>query len=233
MEFFTLKQIPTNWYKYNVQFSIELLKAFVENIENQVSISITEYENKKETIVIDKTPNEIGSHIIYDVYNGLDSQTWQLDSVYKDYFPNLQRRSAFLSLYGFFEFELEKLCILFKETKALTIELDDLRDRGIDRSLSYLTKVVNLEIDMASNKWEKVKSIQKIRNLYVHNDGKLIDNKGNRKEKENKITTNNEFLKGDNEILISNGYLNYVLESFNDFFKLINDSIQNDFNHTY
>lgn len=221
MGFYAPKKIPLNWYQYEMKFSLELLNAFVLNIESQVKISIKEYQNKKETIIIDDTPEEIGSNQVFDLHNGLDSQTWHLDSIFLEHFPNLQRRSAFLSLYGFLEHELDKLCILFKETHNFSIELKDLKDLGIERSITFLTKVANLPIDKGNDKWGKIKSMQKIRNLIVHNDGKLIDFNGTPRVKEIQIVKKNEFLTGDTEILINDGFLTSTLGKFDELFKYI------------
>ena len=226
MGFYVPKKTPSNWYQYEMIFSIELLNSYVLNIENQVKISIEEYQNKKETIIIDDTPEAMGSHRIFDLHNGLDSETWDLDGIFLEYFPTLQRRSAFLSLYGFLEHELDKLCILFKETGNYLIELKDLKDLGIERSITFLSKVANLPIDKGNDKWEKIKSIQKIRNLIVHNDGKLIDINGNPRVKELEIVKKNEFLEGNTEIQIKDGFLAYVLGRFDDLFKYIDNLIK-------
>jgi hypothetical protein len=227
MGLYTPKKIPINWYQYEMKFSLELLNAFVLNIESQVKTSIEEYQNKKETIIIDDRPEEIGSHHIFNLHNGLDSQTWHLDSIFLEHFPNLQRRSAFLSLYGFLEYELDKLCILFKETNNFSIELKDLKYLGIDRSITFLTKVANLPIDKGNDKWGEIKSIQKIRNLIVHNDGKLIDINGIPRAKEIEIVKKNEFLTGDTEILINDGFLNSTLGKFEELFKYIDSLVKN------
>lgn len=222
---YIFKKIPQNWYKYDLLFSIELLTTFVNGIENQVDINIKEYELKKETIIIEEHPKENYARII-DYHNGLDSDTWDLETVFKEYFPTLQRRSAFLSLYGFLEHELNKLCVLYKDSNNYSISFGDLNDRGIDRSIKYLTLIAKLPIDKSTDNWEQIKSIQKTRNLIVHNDGLLVDIHGNPRKSEQKIVSQNEYLKSDNEIIILKGFLSFVLIEFNKLFKSIDELIQ-------
>ena len=177
MTLYTPRKVPLNWYRYDVKFSIELLEVFINKVENQIKSSIHEYIEKKETLILDDQP-EINYTRVVDVHQGLDSESWDLEGVFKEYFPTLQRRSAFLSLYGFLEHELDKLCVLYKKTKNYKIDFRDLKDLGIERSIKYLEIVAALPIDKGSNKWGEVKLIQKIRNLIMHNDGKLSDIEG-------------------------------------------------------
>jgi len=225
MAIYAPREVPLNWYRFDIKFSIELLDVFIKNVESQIKLSIQEYINKKETLVLDEQP-AIDYARFVDVHNGLDSETWDLDVIFKEYFPTLQRRSAFLSLYGFLEHELDKLCVLYRKTENFKIELKDLKDLGIERSVKYLEIVAQLSIDKGIDKWEKVKSIQKIRNLIIHNDGKLIDIDGNLRKVEQQIVLQNEYLFGENEITFREGYLDYVLNMFNDFFKYLDKLIQ-------
>lgn len=220
------REVPLNWYRFDLKFSIMLLELFVKNAEDQIEVSIQEYIKKKETLVLDEH-QEIDSAEIVNVHQGLDSETWDLEGVFKEYFPTLQRRSAFLSLYGFLEHDLDKLCMLYKKFHSQNIDFRDLKDLGIERSVKYLSIVAALPIDKGNNKWGKVKSIQKIRNIIVHNDGKLIDLDSNPRKAEQQIVSENEFLTGENEIIIMKGYLVFVLEAFDCFFKYIDELIQN------
>lgn len=226
---YTPRKVPLNWYRYEMKFSIELLETFVKNAESQIDLSIQEYSKKKETLVVDHFPEfpEMQSEKLVDYHNGLDSETWDLESIFKEYFPTLQRRSAFLSLYGFLEHELNKLCMLYKNSQNKKVDFRDLKDLGIERSIKYLIIVAGLSIEKGNNKWGNVKSIQKIRNLIVHNDGKLTDLDNRTREKEQGIVSKNEFLSGEKEIIMEKGYLLYVLETFDSFFKYIDGLIQN------
>jgi len=219
-------RVPINWYRYDVKFSLELLNVFTRNVESQIELSIQEFINRKETLSLDEQPEFNYSRIV-DIHLGLDSETFDLENIFTEYFPSIQRRSAFLSLYGFLEHELDNLCGLFKKTENFKVDLRDLNYSGIERSIKYLGIVVGLPIDKSIDKWGKLKSINKVRNLLIHNDGKLTDIDGNTKKEEQDILKQNEFLSGDYEIIFSKGYLSFVLKAFNDFFKYLDELIQN------
>lgn len=225
MAIYTPRKVPINWYRFDIKFAIELLEAFVKNVENQVKSGIQNFVDKKETFILEEHPEEKSAKIV-DVHEGLNSEMWDLNSIFKEHFPNLQRRSAFISLYGFLEHELDKLCTLFKETEHYKIDLKDFNDSGIVRSIKYLNKVANLPIDKDDKRLQTVKSLQKIRNVIVHNDGELTGIDGKIRPNEFAYVQQNEFLSGDKEIILNEGFLFYVLDSFHDLFKYLDELIQ-------
>jgi hypothetical protein len=225
MKLKTLKNAMLNWYKFDILFSIELLDIFINNVESQIKTSIQNFIDQKETLILNEQP-EIFSARIVDVYDGLDSESWDLERVFKEHFPNLQRKSALISLYSFLEFELYNLCVLFKTKEDYKIDLKDIKGRGIEKSVLYLKKAADVHLDISDNNWNELINIQKIRNLIVHNNSNLTSLDGKLKEDELKYINRNEFLTGESEIIIDYGFLTHVLTSFNNLFKQIDNLIQ-------
>lgn len=216
---------PYNWYQSEISLSVAILDVYVNSVETKIKSSIIEFEENKKTVITDEQPENNYARI-FEVYEGLDSETFDLTAVFRDYYPALQRRSAFITLYSFLEHELDKLCVLFKKTNNYNIDFRELKGMGIIRSKKYLELVAILPVESINDKYSVVRSIQKIRNLIVHNDGKLYDIDGKPKEMELKITKQCEFLSGDDEVIIKEGYLRFVLNAFADFFKAIDDLIR-------
>jgi hypothetical protein len=155
MKKYTLKHIPHNWYELDIKYSIELLEVFVKNVESQVSLSLENFRNKQ--IELNERGISGSTNEKYFVeHEGLHNRIFNLDVVFLQYFPNLQRRSAFISLYSFLEHELDGLCELFKSTENYKIDLHDFKDSGIDRSVKYLEKVAQLPIDKGDKTWETI-----------------------------------------------------------------------------
>ena len=67
------------------------------------------------------------------------------------------------------------------------LSITDLSGKGIDRSTAYLEKVAGLQGLKASEEWNVLKTLQRIRNVIVHGDGKLRDHQGKPK-KESSLT---------------------------------------------
>lgn len=212
---------PKRWYD-TVRFESELLRTYAQNIEGQIKESIDKYHKEKE-VVIDEIDGEFAN--ITEFHQGLDGSTYDLGSVFEEYFPNLQRRSALITLFSFLEFQLDELCKLFQGDQKFSISLSDLKDKGIDRSYSYLTKVVGLNIDKSSAIWNELKRIQGLRNVIVHNDGRMKNNDEIRKsdlldEKPSSLFSEEK------EVILLEGYLKHVLDSFDTYFKELNTKIQ-------
>jgi hypothetical protein len=96
-------------------------------------------------------------------------------------FPNTLRRSAFISLWSFFENSLNKLCEVYEYRLNLGINFKDMNENGIDRAKLYLKKVVKLDFPSSpKSNWVEIKKLRDIRNCIVHkyselnNDDKLV-----------------------------------------------------------
>jgi len=158
------------------------------------------------------------------VHQGLDDTSYDLQTIFHEYFPSLQRSSALITLCSYFEHELDKLCLLYQSEKAFRLGLSDLKGKGIDRYVAYLEKVVGLNVCRTSKEWIEIKNIQMVRNALVHNGRKV------RAEDErafvqfaNKV---NSLSRDDAaEIVVGSGFLSYVVQTYGRYFKLLHDSI--------
>lgn len=213
----TLPKKSLEWYSERISLEISLFKLFVKLTEKRIKDDKIKYNR----ITSKKYP----SKIIKELHEYLLSEHFNPDGVLNQYFPNIQRRAALITLFSFFENELDKLCNLFKEIEKYSLSLNDIHGNGIERSTLFLKKVVGLQLD--KNKlWDEIKLIQKIRNTIVHNNGVLKDEDSN----SNSII-NNYFKKEADyiyyhfQIIIREGFLANMLNTFDAFFKLIDKSI--------
>lgn len=208
---------PLNWYQYEIAGTVELLAAYVNDIEAQVAKGISDFKANAEQVVVEPEHQEDSGRVV-TVHKGLDDGTWHLESVFEDYFPSLQRKSALITLYSFFEHELEKLCSLIKTYEKLKLDSSDLGEKGILRSTTYLLKVAQIDGIRNSAEWNEIRNIQTIRNLLVHADGKLARNGDGGPAKLVEYIVKSEFLRGKTEIEIQHGYLAHCLGMFNVYF---------------
>lgn len=219
MPLYTPKHVVLNWYLVEASPSLELMESFVEGVEHQVGESIAKYDAQPQVRLIGNDNLSITL-----VHQGLDGESWDLDGIFTQYFPSLQRRSALLTLYSFFEFELNKLCQLFRSEKQFSLEVNDLKSEGIDRSTLYLEKVAGLNTKKTSSEWVAVKNVQALRNIIVHRDGKLRD----QDKALSQFVEKNEFLRcnPDGEVVLERGFLTWVVATFKNYFKLLDTSLR-------
>jgi hypothetical protein len=211
MALYTPKKVVLNWYQYDASFSIELMMSFVDGIEKQAAESIANYK------AIQHTAAE---------HQGLERDSWDLGNIFGEYFPSLQRRSAFLTVWSYLlEHQLDRLCLLYQSEREFGLSFMDLSGQGIDRSTTYLEKVARLQGLKASEEWDVLKTLQRIRNVIVHGDGKLQDHQGKPKHGIIADTKKVGFLAGDEEIVIAEGFLSHVIHTCDNYFRLIEKAV--------
>lgn len=215
----------STWYETDVSVTLELMDSFVKGIEEQAAESAQKYEKHKETEVEEYDEGSV----LVERYRGLDNQTFaSLKSIFEEYFPSLQRRSAFLTVWAMFESELSKLCERYRNERCSRLVLSDLHGKGIEQSTRYLEKVAGLDLHKSrSQEWARIKKMNSLRNVIVHQDGSLRN--GSSDQVKSALTYINEtdtLSNLDNEIEIKEGFLAHVLETLRVFFRQIGEAIK-------
>ncbi|HTN05699.1 hypothetical protein [Agriterribacter sp.] len=87
--------------------------------------------------------------------------------------PSYFFHSSIVALYSLLENNLNEICnVIIKET-AFAFSISDLGDRNIlKRARIFLDKLTNIEFIKIDKSWIKITSIQKLRNLIVHQNAK-------------------------------------------------------------
>ena len=215
----------STWYETDVSATLDLMESFVKGVEQQAAESALKYEQHKET---DVEEHDEGSCLV-ESFQGLDSQTWaSLKAIFEEYFPSLQRRSAFLTVWAMFENELNKLCDRYQNERYLRLSFSDLQGKGIEQSTKYLEKVAGLNLQKSTSKeWQRIVKMQNLRNVIIHQDGSLR----NRDSRQVKLALAyvgeaDALSSQDNEIGVKKGFLAHVLDTFRAYFKSIDDAIK-------
>jgi hypothetical protein len=213
-----------SWYRLDARFALKLLHSYINGVEEQIQSSIDRFRNEKtqEFIVYDEELR-IGQSVEH--FGSLDSMDVDLVEIYEHHFPNLQRRSAFLTLYAFLEYELERLCIKLQRRYKLKSDPRDFPGNGIWRSMKYMEKIALLSIDETETTWCRLKVINKLRNLLAHSDGQLNNHDGSVKQEKKILDQLRPYIDGDDEVIIVESFLPHVLEVFDKFFQYIDQAI--------
>lgn len=89
-------------------------------------------------------------------------------------FPYIMRNSLFITLYSLLEHELDHLCRYLCEEYNYSIKFSDYREKnGIQRAKCYLKKIARIDFPDKTSSWDSIANYNRIRNLIVHNNGKL------------------------------------------------------------
>jgi hypothetical protein len=215
----------STWYETDVSGTLELMESFVKGVEQQAAESALRYEQHKET---DVEEYDEGSYLV-ERFQGLDNQTWaSLKTIFEEYFPSLQRRSAFLTVWAMFENELNKLCDRYQNERCLRISFSDLQGNGIEQSTKYLEKVAGLNLQKSTSKeWRRIVKMKNLRNVVIHQDGSLRNrDSGQVKSALAYVEETDTLSSENNEIGVEEGFLAHVLDTFRSYFKSIGDAIK-------
>lgn len=77
-------------------------------------------------------------------------------------------RAVFVSAYAILEQHLDEISLMGKNKVSATISPNDLKDRGIKRSINYANKVLSWHIDQNKDHWTDLMVLQRLRNHLVH-----------------------------------------------------------------
>ncbi len=105
-----------SWSKYYISGSLELLGNFVQHSEESALETAERYRDEVQIV-------EVEVHEDYtkavEMHRGLDNESWDMRALFVEYFPNLQRRSALLTMSGLLESEVRMLCNSMKKRKNI------------------------------------------------------------------------------------------------------------------
>lgn len=214
---------PLTWYPLELPFTLKLLEAYVSEIESHVELGITEFRRGDGTEILEVN-DESGDTVA--VHKGIHSGLWDLRSVFEGYMPNLQRRSALITLFSFLESELDRLCDRVRVQEKSTLQVTDIAAKGILRATTYLAKVGGLSTIRNCSHWTEIKNIQSIRNLIVHSGGMIPDQHDGRRSKIIAYVASTPLLSGTESVMIELGYLAHCLKTFKAFFGEIHAQMQ-------
>lgn len=160
---------------------------------------------------------------------------WYSDDYWKlaDVFPNIQRSSMLVMAFSFFENQLKSICKRLKPYASSNIWLNDLFGDDIDRVKIYLKEIIKINFPNNDKNWEEITNFRNIRNLVVHDGGKLEKERCKKYIKlKEYIDKNNKVLKLDDheKIVYEKEFIPHVLVTFQNFFKALLSEIERNWN---
>jgi len=206
-----LKKMRIGFFKRGVRDDIDQFRLHINGVESYLEKEVKDLVNYHEERTKDLTQEEKDEY--YDFYS---DDYWQLSEV----FPNIQRKSELIGIYTLLEHHLNSLCSIYEGHSNSQVKLSDLRANGIiETAKKYLVKVIGINFPSSGATWQEIKKVQRIRNLFVHNDGQLKGNEGDKLPIKQYISSS-PFLELDQyeRIIIKKGFSDHCLGLFRTFF---------------
>ncbi|EIC5077053.1 hypothetical protein K9512_004538 [Vibrio parahaemolyticus] len=215
-----------NWYLYYMAPTVELLIGFADSTESQIASQTQNYRDNRKNVVVEHEGMPEADYMVTE-FAGLTSDTWDLESVFTEYYPNLHRRSAVLTIVGVLEHEFDKLCHKCCDEFKLDTRLEDTGGKGLERAIKYLSKIVKVDMHKSTQTWQNMVKIVKLRNALIHQDGKVVDQAGNQIMAiiEHCKAVDNLTIDDSNQLILHEGYLHFVLDTYRTYIELVNGSL--------
>jgi hypothetical protein len=219
-----LSKIKVSRPLFTFDFTYNLMQSFIQHTEESIKVSIARFKEKGPEVEEIEIDPEQGIYQYTEFYQGLDSQEVMLDDIFVNYFPSVQRRSAFLTLVATYEHELERFCDIYTEKHSAPIKLNELKGQGLERIHLFVKKIIGLD---NSTVFPTIKKIIKLRNSCAHNDAKALEKDGQ------PIKAINELIHDDSinvsldgrQVHIDEGFLIFVLNQFHAYTDEIKETI--------
>lgn len=154
----------------------------------------------------------------------IDSFAWDLH-LNQSKFPALHRESLVITIFNFFEHQLNSLCKIFYESVNSNLKLNEIYGQGIERALLFLSKVAKIDFSSFGSELPEIKNINLLRNIIVHNGGMLPEDPDS---KINKFILNSEHLSGveTGSLSIHSNFISHFLDVLISFFDKLEIEIQ-------
>lgn len=203
------------WLAFNPE--IEIFQDYVRSME-----SFLDMESQKHNESIELIDEKISSGKLKPILNDSTQIPAQMEyDFYRlqmiEYFSNILWKSCFVSLYTYLESSLLQRCYWEKNKVDTLLTPSDISGTGIDRAMTYLTKVQHINFSRATSaEWKDLQEYRKLRNCIVHNEGKLEERSEQARKLERYITSKASLSLSEGaftEVVLSKAFCEEVLDT--------------------
>jgi hypothetical protein len=175
-----LDNTPEQW-AYNSRGEFDLLRVFVavaeKKIEKSSSIVRQLVKTEQTEFEIEQDDGSVVTHAV-DVRNigSITDIDFDLDGLLGKTFPNYERRSFLITIYGIFEHELAKFCKRYSEYSGIVKGPKNSKKKGKSKiyiNHFWLQECCHVDLTLAENTLSEIDTIRHIRNSCSHNYGLL------------------------------------------------------------
>ncbi|MBN3584824.1 hypothetical protein JYB64_20700 [Algoriphagus aestuarii] len=151
--------------KEQIRMQFSEFKEFVDEVSTDLQLKVKKVDADYKTILESDPESEDLIFLIEDYRK------------YQEMHSKFLFNPMLLSIYGYFEIWLKKVCDYNHGKRFSNITVSDLAGQNyIERSRIYLEKVAEISLDDLTEEWTRIKQIQNIRNLIAHNFSNVIKN---------------------------------------------------------
>ena len=134
--------------------------------------------------------------------------------------PRFFRGSFLVAFYAVYESGVIEIARLIQRKQSQSISMDDLKGDFLNRAKKYFKHVLNFDLYVKDNEWEKVNILSELRNAFAHANGRMEMLK--QKSREN-ITNWERQKKG---IITDSGFIVCDAKIVSDIYQVVGSSLE-------
>lgn len=172
----------SNWYKMCLATEVEYLSGFIELTEVQIlNLPVVRTEHSDEINVLEGYGDS--GYASEEVLFGVSSSSISHEDLINRYFPDTIRRSTLVTIWSRFVDMLRMVCQIMKTHVGVSLGVKEIQGSELEQVSTYLIKVIGTKNFRSSELWRQLAIIHEIRNLIVHQNGRLPDLKEQTKKR--------------------------------------------------
>lgn len=219
-----------NIAKLIIELNLYILDNYIENLEDLLENKIKKFEDWADEELEGLTEEQRNEYS-----DSLSDDYWIISKA----FPNILRSSLFVTCYSLLEYALISLCEQLQKQKGLKKESKKYKIENILNAKDYLEGETKICFHDQIPSWNDINNYRLVRNLIVHNQGRL-DNSDNsnkakkvrnfiNKNKKNWVELEDKYYLEDKCIQIiqfKKGFLKEVKKTIKDFSKELSKTLK-------
>jgi hypothetical protein len=162
---------PQYWFKTMAVSGLKFLKLLIEDVEHQCDETYRKFIEERD--IYEEVDEERQHFYRVELHRDFDSDSFDLESIFAELLPNMQRGAALILVFGHFENELTRLCYLYHKKFNYESELTSYKKIGITEAIGYLKRVAGLNFSTNTPLWCLIKDISEVRNRFAHHRGHI------------------------------------------------------------
>lgn len=172
-----------------------------------------------------------------DASNSLEKDERHVDLIADDIFTfasrfaQISRRSLYLTVYGYAEHNLNRVCNLARRLTVNPISVSDLSGHGIHRAKKYLARTFGQLPVFRGEPWQEFNAHRVIRNSFTHSDGIFSESDSKTREAGRLLESKNRIMlrsMGEHlQIDLTSQSVALLTSCLREFFHALYDDVQN------
>jgi hypothetical protein len=216
------------WWLSNINTEFHLLKAYVDQLEDQLFMSQETYEKFISTATVIRTyENDVGgldevedeiNHV-----NGISEDDFDLKGLYEEYFPNIQRRSSLITIYALFEKSLKEFSDILIEVRMVDFKKKYVqKPSDIKEAQDKLVIGCGLDLSEAQGVFHNLEVIRMIRHVCAHGHGEVGFYKDDKLQEIIEYIEATDFIRIEGmKVYIAPGFLSHIIDLSMAYFSVV------------